>query len=208
MKLQLALDLVDCQGAKAILSEVHDLIDIVEIGTPFLLKEGVRAITEIKSAYPSLEVLADVKIMDGGDYEARLVYNAGADIVTVLGAAASVTIQNVVKAARACRKQVLVDMIAVEPIEQRVMQIDQFDVDYICVHTGTDVQAQGKGPLDELQCVSAIVRNARIAVAGGINQETLPPILSYRPEIVIVGGAITAKADKRQAVLAIKEVMA
>lgn len=208
MKLQLALDLVDCQAAKAILSKVHDLIDIVEIGTPFLLKEGVRAITEIKNAYPSLEVLADVKIMDGGDYEARLAYAAGADIVTVLGAAASVTIQNVVKTARACQKSVLVDMIAVEPLEERAMQIDQFGVDYICVHTGTDVQAQGKGPLDELQRVSAIIRNARIAVAGGINRETLPQILPYQPEIVIVGGAITAKADKRQAVLAIKEVMA
>ncbi len=208
MKLQLALDLVDCQEAKAILSEVHDLIDIVEIGTPFLLKEGVRAITEIKSAYSSLNVLADVKIMDAGDHEARLVYNAGADIVSVLGAAASVTIQNVVKTARACRKQVMVDMIAVEPIEQRTVQIDQFGVDYICVHTGTDVQAQGKRPLDELQRVSAIIRNARIAVAGGINQETLPQILVYQPEIVIVGGAITAKKDKRQAVLALKEVMA
>lgn len=208
MKLQLALDLVDCQGAKAILSEVHDLIEIVEIGTPFLLKEGVRAITEIKNAYPLLIVLADVKIMDGGDYEARLAYDAGADIVTVLGAAASVTIQNVVKAARAYQKHVMVDMIAVEPIEQRAVQIDRFGVDYICVHTGTDVQAQGKGPLDELQRVSAITRNARIAVAGGINRETLPQILPYHPEIVIVGGAITAKTDKRQAVLAIKEVMA
>ena len=59
MKLQLALDLVDIDGAKLILDELHDIIDIVEIGTPFLIKEGVKAITEIKKTYPFLDVLAD-----------------------------------------------------------------------------------------------------------------------------------------------------
>ena len=59
MKLQLALDVVDIDGAKSLLDELHDIIEIVEIGTPFLIKEGVKAITEIKNAYPFLDVLAD-----------------------------------------------------------------------------------------------------------------------------------------------------
>ena len=82
MKLQLALDLVDLNEAQALLAELHDLVDLVEIGTPFLIREGVKAITDIKRTYPALEVLADVKIMDAGDYEAKLAYDAGADIVT------------------------------------------------------------------------------------------------------------------------------
>jgi 3-hexulose-6-phosphate synthase len=207
MKLQLALDLVDLTAAKSILDEVKDLIQIVEIGTPLIIKEGIRAVTEIKQTYPFLDVLADVKIMDAGDYEARLIYDAGADIVTVLVAAASVTIQNVVKTARASQKKVMVDMIAVEHLEQRVTQIDQLDVDYICVHIGTDVQAQGKSPLNELQRVSPIIRNAKVAVAGGITTETLPCILPCQPEIIIVGGAVTTKSDKRQAVLELTKVL-
>jgi 3-hexulose-6-phosphate synthase len=207
MKLQLALDLVDISGARSILDEVNDLIDIIEIGTPFIIKEGVRAITEIKKAYPLLEVLADVKIMDAGDHEARLAYDAGADIVTVLGAAADVTIQKVVSTAHEYQKEVLVDMIAVANIEQRVRQIDKLEVDYICVHTASDLQEQGGNPLEELEQVNAVVQNARVAVAGGVNREMLPHIIPYQPEIVIVGSAITSNRDKRHAALELKKVM-
>jgi 3-hexulose-6-phosphate synthase len=207
MKLQLALDLVDINGAKSILDEINDIIDIVEIGTPFIIKEGVRAIADIKQAYPFLEVLADVKIMDAGDHEARLVYDAGADIVTVLGAAANVTIQNVTKVARDYQKKVMVDMIAVEHIEQRAMQIDKMGVDYICVHTASDVQSQGKNPLEELKHLHAVLQNAKSAVAGGITPEMLQSIIPYQPEIVIVGSAITARQNKRKATIEFKKVM-
>jgi 3-hexulose-6-phosphate synthase len=207
MKLQLALDLVDINGAKLILNEVKDIIDIVEIGTPFIIKEGVRAIAEIKKAYPFLEVLADVKIMDAGDHEARLVYDARADIVTVLGAAADVTIQNVAKTAREYQKKVMVDMIAVEHIEQRAMQLDKLGVDYICVHTASDAQTQGVNPLEELKCLNAVLQKTKLAVAGGITTEMLQHIIPYQPEIVIVGSAITTKQDKRKAALEFKRVM-
>ena len=43
---------------------------------------------------------ADLKIMDAGEHEANLAFNAGADIVTVLGVAHDETIRGVVRAAR------------------------------------------------------------------------------------------------------------
>ena len=207
MRLQLALDLVDIAGAKAILAELSDVIDIVEIGTPFILKEGVHAITEIKQAYSSLSVLADMKIMDAGDHEARLAYDAGADIVTVLGVAADTTIQNVVRAARAYQKEVMVDMIAVQDLETRVKHIDKFAIDYICVHTASDLQQQGQNPYAELKLLHQVLQHAKPAVAGGIAADKLQHIIPYRPEIIIVGSAITGKPDQRKAALEIKEAM-
>ena len=211
MRLQLALDLVDIAGAKAILAELSDIIDIVEIGTPFILKEGVHAITEIKQAYPSLSVLADMKIMDAGDHEARLAYDAGADIVTVLGVAADTTIQNVVRAARAYQKEVMkevmVDMIAVQNLETRVKHIDKFAIDYICVHTASDLQQQGQNPYAELKLLHQVLQHAKPAVAGGIAADKLQHIIPYHPEIIIVGSAITGKPDQRKAALEIKELM-
>lgn len=53
MELQLALDLVDIPGAKEIVNEVADYIDIVEIGTPIVINEGLRAVKELKEAFPS-----------------------------------------------------------------------------------------------------------------------------------------------------------
>jgi 3-hexulose-6-phosphate synthase len=205
MRLQLALDLVDIDGARSILAELSDIIDIVEIGTPFIIKEGVKAITEIKHAYPSLDVLADVKIMDAGEHEAKLAYDAGADIVTVLGAAPNVTIQNVTKAARKYKKEVMIDMIAVKDIGSRVRQIDKIGVDYICVHTASDVQSQGQNAFEELKLVCRILQHAKPAVAGGITADTLQHIIPYHPEIVVVGSAITSKPDTRKAAVEIKE---
>ncbi len=45
MKLQLAIDLVDTAGAIALVKEIgEDNLDIVEIGTPVVINEGLRAV--------------------------------------------------------------------------------------------------------------------------------------------------------------------
>ena len=61
MELQLALDLVNISQAKEVVKEVEEHIDIVEIGTPVVINEGLRAVKEIKEAFPNLKVLADLK---------------------------------------------------------------------------------------------------------------------------------------------------
>ncbi len=69
MELQLALDLVNISQAKEVVKEVEEHIDIVEIGTPVVINEGLCAVKEIKEAFPNLKVLADLKIMDAAGYE-------------------------------------------------------------------------------------------------------------------------------------------
>ena len=207
MKLQLALDSSNSQEAKGILEKVSDLVDIVEVGTPLLMKEGVKVVTGIKNAYPQLEVLADLKIMDAGDIEASIGFEAGADIVTVLGVAHDVTIRRAVNQARTLDKQVMVDLIAVGDVRGRIDQIDPIAPDYCCVHTAFDLQDHGIDPLREIQLVHAALKQAEMAVAGGINPKILPDILAYCPAVVIVGGFITNHPDPRQAAHEIKELL-
>lgn len=64
MELQLALDLVNIPEAIELVKEVEQYIDVVEIGTPVVINEGLRAVKEIKEAFPQLKVLADLKIID------------------------------------------------------------------------------------------------------------------------------------------------
>ena len=207
MKLQLALDSSNGQEAKRILEKVSDLVDIVEIGTPLLMKEGAKVVTEIKHVYPELEVLADLKIMDAGDIEARIGFEAGADIVTVLGVAHNVTIRRAVNQARILSKKVMVDLIAVGDVRERIDQIDAMGPDYCCVHTAFDLQDHGMHPLREIQLVESALKQSQMAVAGGINPEILPDIIAYRPAVVIVGGFITNHPEPRQAALAIRELL-
>ncbi|WP_232454555.1 orotidine 5'-phosphate decarboxylase / HUMPS family protein, partial [Domibacillus aminovorans] len=69
MKLQLALDLVNIPEGIAVVKEVEQFVDVVEIGTPVIINEGLRAVKEMKEAFPNLTVLADLKVMDAGGYE-------------------------------------------------------------------------------------------------------------------------------------------
>ncbi|MGC0150801.1 orotidine 5'-phosphate decarboxylase / HUMPS family protein, partial [Peribacillus castrilensis] len=79
MELQLALDLVNIQEGIELVKQVEEYVDIVEIGTPVVINEGLRAVKEMKEAFPSLKVLADLKIMDAAGYEVMKASEAGAD---------------------------------------------------------------------------------------------------------------------------------
>ena len=84
MKLQLALDDITLEDAIALVHRVHDYVDIIEIGTPFVIAYGMEAVRVMKKEFPEKELLADLKIMDAGDYEAEEALQAGADYVTVV----------------------------------------------------------------------------------------------------------------------------
>ncbi|NQX68032.1 3-hexulose-6-phosphate synthase [Paenibacillus alba] len=199
MELQLALDLVDIPQAKQLVKEVEPFIDIIEIGTPVVINEGLRAVKELKEAFPSLRVLADLKIMDAAGYEVMKASEAGADIVTVLGASEDMTIRGAVEEARKQGKQILVDMISVKNLEQRAVEVDAFGVDYICVHTGYDLQAVGKNSFEDLLTIKRVVKHAKTAIAGGIKLSTLPEVIKANPDLVIVGGGITGQEDRAAA---------
>jgi 3-hexulose-6-phosphate synthase len=207
MELLLALDFVTISEAKEILRETGDIIDIVEIGTPFIVQDGVRAIQEIHSEFPALKIMADLKIMDAGGHETDTAVKAGADIVTVLGAADDATIKASVAAAHKYNKSILVDMINVPDITRRAAEIDTLGVDYICVHTAFDIQGTGKNPLEELHAAGRAVKKAKMAVAGGIKEETLPEIVKAGPAIVIVGGGITSRSDRKAAAERMKAII-
>lgn len=190
MKLQLALDTAGMEQALRILDEVRGRIDIVEVGTPWIIRDGLRSVSELKKRYPDLLILADLKIMDAGQYEAASGFDAGADIVTVMGVAHDETIAGAVRAARERGGRVMVDLLAAADPAKRARRMEELGADYVCVHTAFDMQAS-HDPLEELALVSKAVGAIGVGVAGGVKLTTLPAIVEYRPAIVIVGGALT-----------------
>ena len=77
MKLQIALDLVDTNTALKMVEKIQDIIDIVEIGTPMIVKEGMAPVKAMKEKFPQVTVLADVKIADGGAIESAWPLSGG-----------------------------------------------------------------------------------------------------------------------------------
>lgn len=205
MKLQLAMDDIKLEDAMELIDKVHDYVDIVEIGSPFIIDCGMEPVKRIKAKYPDLEVLADTKIMDAGDYEAELTYLAGADYCTVLGVTDTLTIKGCLDAARKYGRKVFVDMICVKNVEERVKEIEDAGVTCIGVHTGVDLQAAGFTPLEDLKRIKAASTKSQISVAGGINVDTVEAYMEAGADIVIVGGGINHAADPVAAAKAIYE---
>jgi 3-keto-L-gulonate-6-phosphate decarboxylase len=63
-------------------------VTIVEMGTPLLKNQGVsNVVPAFRRKFPEALLLADMKTMDGGGFEARAVYQGGANIIDFLALA-------------------------------------------------------------------------------------------------------------------------
>ena len=66
MELQLAIDLLNKEEAAKLAQKVEEYVDIVEIGTPIVINEGLPAVQHLNENINNAKVLADLKIMDAG----------------------------------------------------------------------------------------------------------------------------------------------
>lgn len=194
-KLQLAADTLEPEALLHMLGELQNYVDILELGTPYLLQYGAGIIEDIRNAGGRMEILCDSKIVDAGFYEAAELFKRGADYVTVLALADRSTIKESICAGREYGKKVMADMICVKDTAEKVQELEELGIDIIAVHTGVDRQKEGRTPLEDLAELRRYVRNAEIAVAGGITKDTAAAYLAYAPEIIIVGGGVFRSED-------------
>lgn len=205
--LQLALDFVDLKRAmKSAHAGIAGGVDWLEAGTPLIKSEGLEAVRELKRSFPSVPVVADMKIMDAGRVEVESAAKAGASVVDVLGAAGDATIRECIQAGQNYGAKIVVDLIAVQDPVSRGKQLEDFGADYITVHCAIDEQMEGKDPFQALRRLAESV-SIPIGVAGGINSETAALAVEAGASIVIVGGAITKAVDPSEAAGHIKTAM-
>lgn len=207
MKLQIAMDTLAPGELLELFEQVKDCVDIVELGTPYVLQYGVGIMEEIRKISKNVEILCDAKIMDAGFYEADELFGRGADYVTVLAVTEHSTLADSVRAARKHGKKLMADMICVRDMKAKVEELEELGVDVIAVHTGVDGQAMGRTPLDDLREMKKYVKKSQIAVAGGINYSTLDLYKALDPDIVIIGGGILNSEDPARETRRLYEAM-
>ena len=203
-KLQLALD-GDLSSALALLEKTHGHVDIIEIGTPLVFREGMRAVRKVRTAYPQPRLLADLKIMDAGEAEAGIAFCAGADIVTVMGVSGDETIQGALASAKKHDGQVMVDMMQLSDPLERADTLIGLGCNLLCFHTAHDQQSMHGSPCRQLAQLRQTCPSLHLAIAGGVNLKVLPQIMPLHPQIIVVGSAITAAADPSLAARLIHE---
>jgi 3-hexulose-6-phosphate synthase/6-phospho-3-hexuloisomerase len=197
--LQVALDLLNEHRALAIAKDsIEGGADWLEAGTPLIKSEGMEVVRKLKENFPKKTLVADMKTMDTGAFETEMAAKAGADVVCILAASDDSTIIDSLKSARKYGTKIMADLIGVDDVVNRAIELEKLGVDYLCIHVGIDEQMIGKQPVETL---SSVVKNTNIplAVAGGINSETVVDVVNAGASIVIVGGAITKAKDVTKA---------
>ncbi len=202
---QISLDLINISEALDTAQKaVRAGVDWLEAGTPLLLAAGLTAVKELRAAFPTHPIVADLKTMDGGWLEAEMMAKAGATHVVVMGRAHRATIKQVVQAGRDYGVAVMGDNLGAgsKPDCSRMMQ--DLGVDYIVHHTGFDERRDAEeialhgavpSPLDELAAVVAAV-NIPVQAVGGLSIEQAISMPRHGAPLVVIGAPLAVDADR------------
>lgn len=204
MKLQLALDRLTGEECLHILNETRAHIDIIEIGTGVIKEYGMAIVRKIREAYPDKQLLADMKTCDAGKHEAQQVFDAGADITTVMAFSSDATVKDTLHVAAKTGDRVMIDLLGIHS-KERITELTNLGVDLVSLHVGKDKQTEGNFDTTLFSLVKGT--ELETTVAGGINLNTLPDIVRENPNTIIVGSAITKAVNPEKAAAEMKEMM-
>ena len=193
--LQVALDLVDMNKVGSVLSELPDNDHlIIEAGTPLIKKFGLEVISEIRKVRPNAFIIADMKILDTGNLEARMAADASADAVVISGLAPVSTLEKAIAEAKKTGIYSVIDMLNV-PDPVKVIKSIRVKPDIVELHRAIDAEdtAHAWGNIPALK--KATGGRLLVATAGGIRVDVVKDAVKAGADIIVVGRAITASKD-------------
>jgi 3-hexulose-6-phosphate synthase len=176
-------------------------VDWLEAGTPLILAEGLHGVRKLRSAFPGVPIVADLKTMDGGYLEAEMMAIAGATHVVVMARAHEETIKCVVKAGLDYGVKVMGDNLGSADMVEMAKRLEALGCDYVIHHIGYDerrgIAASGKrmpSPLDQLREVVRAV-NIPVQAVGGLSIEQAIQCPAYGAPLVVLGAPFTIDSE-------------
>lgn len=193
--LQVALDLVDMGKVAKVLKELpeNDHL-IIEAGTPLIKKFGLGVISELRKLRPNAFIIADMKILDTGNLEARMAADASADAVVVSGLAPASTMEKAIAEARKVGIYSVVDMLNVQN-PAKVIEKLKVKPDIVELHRAIDTEDTAHAWGDIAAIKKAAGGKLLVATAGGVRVNVVQDALKAGADILVVGRAITASKD-------------
>jgi bifunctional enzyme Fae/Hps len=141
---------------------------LVEAGTPFIKREGVAGIREIRKRWP-YQVVADIKTVDGALGEVDMVHEAGATSATVVGSAPTETLDLFIARCAGLGMVSMIDMLGVTDPLRVILQLKQ-PPDVVVLHRGRDEEGT-RGKVIQYRHVNRLRSkfDVLISAAGGVD---------------------------------------
>lgn len=205
MKIQLALDRMEISEAIDLTKKVVDSIDWIEVGTSLIKEFGMTSVKEMKQAFPTKTIVADIKTIDNARYEFEMCFEAGADVATVMGVSPLVTIDACMEIAKKYNKTVMIDLLNTS--EQQKRDLMKYKDAVFCEHVSKDQQEELGSSNHGAVNSNLYDPDMTIAAAGGITLDSLDLLRkTLNPSIVIIGSAITKAKNPAEAAAKFKLV--
>jgi 3-hexulose-6-phosphate synthase/6-phospho-3-hexuloisomerase len=171
-------------------------VDWLEAGTPLIISEGMNSIRALRSEFPGVPIVADLKVMDGGSLEAQMAAKAGATHVVVMERSHPETIKAMVLAARDLGVKVMGDNLAASDRVAAAKRLEDLGCDFVVHHIGYDerrgLAAMGKpypSPLDQLREIVAAVK-VPVQAVGGLSVEQAIRTPEFGARLVVLGAPL------------------
>ena len=196
--LQVALDIPNWGHMERVVKDLpsNDHL-IIEAGTPLIKRYGVDIVAKIKEIKPDTFVIADLKTLDTGNLEVRMVSDAGADAVVISGLAPLRTMEKAIEEARKTGIYSSLDMLNVKnPLDVlKELSVGGMMPDVVELHRAIDVEQEERHAWGDMAEIKRIGGKMLVAVAGGIKEDTAPEAINGGADIIIVGRGITNSKD-------------
>lgn len=210
LKWQFGLDVGTMEEAHACLDAVGDMPDIIEIGTPLIFYEGVKAIKEVRERCPNQEILVDCKMIDAASLMSAGMYELGADIVTVEGGSHDYVISEQARVAHEYGKPCEADMMNVKNLEQRALELLDLGVDIVGMHATSQALRPNELHINDIRRILSVVPAEKLCIAHSITLDTLDTVLSFKPSITVcqipVINQATTPEERREAALKVNKI--
>lgn len=158
---------------------------LVEAGTPFIKREGMRGVALLARMWPGI-VVADIKVSDGAVGEVDMLAKAGARACTALGTAPVETLKLFVQSCKERGVLSMIDMLGVEdPLA--VLRPLYVQPDVVVIHRGRDEESN-RSTMIRYRHITRIRSkyDALISAAGGVDLKEARSAVFNGANIVVV----------------------
>jgi len=164
---QVAIDTLTIDRALRVAeAAVRAGVDWLEVGTPLVTFEGVRAIGALAREFPEHPVLGDFKMMDGVRKYVLATAEQGGRIATICGVSTDASIRTAVQAGKDSGVRIICDLYAAPDGPRRAFEVEALGVDSAYIHYGADQRSEDPNQ-DPAQFLDEIAGKSGIPLGVG-----------------------------------------
>lgn len=206
MKLQIKYNFIDLDQAIAIAHATKEFCDIFEVGQLLLLHYGIQAVERFCKEFPDKKIYVDAKLSERPEESIDLFAGLGVHYVSILAGTYHTIIKKVCEFGTARNINIIIDFINATSLGQSAMDAKTLGATGILIHREGSFDESDDSLTNDWQQVRDNT-DLPIFIQGKINLNNIKSIIALRPQVIVIGDAITRSKQPATEAEAIKKLI-